>query len=683
MANNTIGQAYVQIMPSADGIKGSLTNVLGGEAGAAGTAVGNKLVDTIKKIIIGAGIGKFIKASLDAGGALQQSFGGLDTIYGDASDAAKEYAKEAAKAGISMNSYAEQAVSFGASLKQAFAGDNTKAVEAANTAILDMADNSAKMGTNIQDIQHAYQGFAKQNYTMLDNLKLGYGGTKTEMERLLKDAEALTGKKYDISNLGDVYEAIHVIQGELGLTGVAAAEAEDTFTGSMQAMKAAGENLLANLALGEDIKPSLEIMATSIRSFVGNNLLPMVGNIIKGLPDIVSGVLQEVVKTVRLFVKSLFSEGEFLEDGFKNNLAGMLDAAVQVVGDLINAVVEQAPYLLEAVVQLLRGVVQTLWTYDWIGAAQGLIENLANSLSIAAQEILGTDDPGQILSMIAQGINTYLPKLLAAGAEIIKTIAAGIQSLAGQLPSLLLTIGQTAVRFLRQIDWVGLGKSLLSFIIGGLSAMQGAWFSILKSIGQTGLNLFKSIDWAGLGKAVLQFVINGIKSLGNTVLTTLKQIGQNALNAFKNLSWVKVGTDIVKGIISGIANAAGGLYNSLKNLATNALNSAKQKLEIGSPSKLFADEVGQWVPAGIAQGVKENAGIVEKAMSDLASDALSSFEDVSMVTGSAARAAAQNLATVNNVINIYAHEGMDIYALADEVSRRMALSSQQRAAVWG
>lgn len=679
----TIGQAYVQIMPSAKGIKGALTNVMGGEAAAAGEATGNKLVDTIKKVIIGAGIGKFIKASLDAGGALQQSFGGLDTIYGDASDAAKQYAAEAAKAGISMNSYAEQAVSFGASLKQAFAGDNTRAVEAANTAILDMADNSAKMGTNIQDIQHAYQGFAKQNYTMLDNLKLGYGGTKTEMERLLKDATELTGKEYNIDNLGDVYEAIHVIQGELGLTGVAAAEAEGTFTGSMAAMKAAGENLLANLALGENIKPSLEIMATSIRSFVGNNLLPMVGNIIKGLPDLVSGVLQEVVKTVKDFVKTLFSEGEFLEDGFKNNLQILLDSALEVVGNLIDAVVEQAPYLLEAVVTLLRGVVETMWSYDWFGAAQGILETLANSISVAAQEILGTDDPGQILSMIAQGINNYLPKLLASGAEIIQTIANGISSVAQNLPDLLASIGRTAMEFLRQIDWIGLGKSLISFIINGLAAMQGAWFNILKAIGQTGLNLFRSIDWAGLGKAVLQFVINGISSLGSKIGSTLKQIGQNALNAFKNLSWVQLGTNIIKGIISGISSAAGSLFNSLRNLASNALNAAKEKLKIGSPSKVFADEVGQWVPAGIAMGVQKNAGIVEKAMSDLASDALSSFEGISMATGAAAQAAAQNLATVNNVINIYAHEGMDIYALSDEVSRRLALASQQRAAVWG
>lgn len=165
-----LGKAYVQIIPSAKGIGSSISNELNGESAKAGESAGLNLVGKLKGVIAAAGIGAAIKSSLEAGGDLQQSFGGLDTLYGDAADAAKAYAAEAAKAGISANDYAEQAVSFGASLKQAFEGDTTKAVEAANTAIMDMADNAAKMGTPIENIQNAYQGFAKQNYTMLDNL---------------------------------------------------------------------------------------------------------------------------------------------------------------------------------------------------------------------------------------------------------------------------------------------------------------------------------------------------------------------------------------------------------------------------------------------------------------------------------------------------------------------------------
>lgn len=171
----------------------------------------------------------FIKSSLEEGGNLQQSFGGLETNLWGCSGGGQDYAREAASAGISANDYAEQAVSFGAALKQAFGGDTVKAAEAANTAIMDMADNSAKMGTDIASVQNAYQGFAKQNYTMLDNLKLGYGGTKEEMQRLLQDAQKLSGVKYDISNLGDVYDAIHVIQQDLGVTRRSRRRSEDNF----------------------------------------------------------------------------------------------------------------------------------------------------------------------------------------------------------------------------------------------------------------------------------------------------------------------------------------------------------------------------------------------------------------------------------------------------------------------
>lgn len=165
-----LGKAYVQIVPSAKGISGSISKELGGEASSAGKSAGLNIAGAIKGAIAAAGIGKALKSTLEASGNLQQSFGGLETLYGAAADSAKKYAVEAAQAGISANSYAEQAVSFGAALKQAFEGDTVKAAEAANTAILDMADNSAKMGTDITSIQTAYQGFAKQNYTMLDNL---------------------------------------------------------------------------------------------------------------------------------------------------------------------------------------------------------------------------------------------------------------------------------------------------------------------------------------------------------------------------------------------------------------------------------------------------------------------------------------------------------------------------------
>ena len=329
---STLGTAYVQIAPSAQGISGSITNLLDPEAEAAGTSAGTKIGAFAKKALVAAGVGaafvKLVRSSMAEGGKLQQSYiGGLETIYGTAAESARNYAKEAAKAGISMNSYSEQAVSFGAALKKAYGGDAKKAVEAANTAILDMADNSAKMGTDMTMVQNAYQGFAKQNYTMLDNLKLGYGGTKTEMQRLLKDAEALSGKKYDLSNLGDVYEAIHVIQGELGLTGVAAAEAEGTFTGSFASMKAAAQNFLGELALGMDITDSLQVLVTSANTFFFNNLMPMLGNILRALPGAIATFIQQGVPALLSSLTTLVSTiASAIGDAAKNFTAEQVAA---------------------------------------------------------------------------------------------------------------------------------------------------------------------------------------------------------------------------------------------------------------------------------------------------------------------------------------------------------------------
>lgn len=383
MAGTTLGTAYVQIVPSAQGIKGSITNVLSGEADAAGAAtgssLGSKVVSFAKKAIVAGAIGKVIKSSLDEGAALQQSyFGGLDTLYGEAANKAREYARAAAEAGISMNTYSEQAVSFGAALRSAYGGDTTKAIEAANMAILDMADNSAKMGTDITSVQMAYQGFAKQNYTMLDNLKLGYGGTKTEMERLLADAEKLTGVHYDINNLGDVYSAIHAIQGDLGLTGVAAAEASETFSGSFNAMKASAQNLLGSLAVGENVGPAMTQFATSVSTFFFSNFLPMIGTMVKSLPTAIFTFLQQGLPMLVANISTLLTSLGAQITALANNLSGstvqqwimttlpkILAAGGQLIGQLATALITNLPKIVAAVgkigLAIITGLGSALW----------------------------------------------------------------------------------------------------------------------------------------------------------------------------------------------------------------------------------------------------------------------------------------------------------------------------------
>ena len=389
MAGTTLGTAYVQIVPSAEGIKGSISNVLDGEAGSAGTSAGLKIAQFAKKAIKVAAIGKVLKDSLAEGGNLQQSYiGGLETLYGDAADAARNYAKEAAAAGISMNTYSEQAVSFGAALKNAYGGDTYKAMQAANTAILDMADNSAKMGTDIASVQMAYQGFAKQNYTMLDNLKLGYGGTKTEMERLLADAQELSGVEYDINNLGDVYDAIHVIQGELGLTGVAADEASQTLTGSLAAVKANYQNFVGSISIGEDIQGPLNGLITSISNFAFNNLIPMIGNIIKALPGAivtlirqgVPMILQGIISTVSSIAASIGDfantmSGEKVAEWLKTMLPKLMASADSLLANFATALLKNVGKIAAAIGKIGLAIVTGLGSALW-----GKVKQAANGI---------------------------------------------------------------------------------------------------------------------------------------------------------------------------------------------------------------------------------------------------------------------------------------------------------------
>lgn len=410
-----IGKAFVQIVPSAQGIKGSIEGVLGGEADSAGKGAGLKIAGGIKKMIAAAGVGVAIKQSLEAGGALQQSFGGLDTLYGDAADAAKAYAKEAYKAGISANSYAEQAVSFGASLKQAFGGDTTSAMEAANTAILDMADNAAKMGTPIESIQQAYQGFAKGQYMLLDNLKLGYGGTKTEMERLLKDASELSGKEYNIDNLGDVYEAIHVIQGELGLTGVAAKEASETFTGSFEAMKAAGENVLASLMLGQDVGPAMQSLVESMVTFVGGNLIPAIGNIFMSLPSAIGTAISTGLPLIAEQAGSLITA---LTDGINTKVPELVQKLPMAVFSAFANLSSVMPQVMAKGSELITGLGKAIIDNApaLASAAAGAIQSFVGFVS-ANLPLIG-EKGGELVGELAKGIITHLPQILTAVAKI-------------------------------------------------------------------------------------------------------------------------------------------------------------------------------------------------------------------------------------------------------------------------
>ena len=351
-----LGAAYVQIIPSAQGIKGMIQKAMGSEVASSGQEAGTSFMSGFKgaalKVAAALGIGAAIKtgitAALSEGASLQQSLGGIETLFKDSKAQVVKYADEAYRTtGLSANAYMENVTGFSASLLQSLGGDTAKAAEVANMAMIDMADNSNKMGTSMESIQTAYQGFAKQNYTMLDNLKLGYGGTKEEMQRLLRDAEKLTGTKYDINNLNDVYQAIHAIQDNLDITGTTAKEASTTFTGSFNAMKAAAQNLLGDLALGEDVEPALIALADTAKTFFVDNFLPMLWNVVKGVPDILesafelaSAAIGENLGSIMDSVPELLQMGSDMVMGIYNSALEAIPELLNIVSDIVNGLVE-------------------------------------------------------------------------------------------------------------------------------------------------------------------------------------------------------------------------------------------------------------------------------------------------------------------------------------------------------
>ncbi|WP_368373704.1 hypothetical protein [[Clostridium] symbiosum] len=550
MASGTeLAKAYVQIIPSADGVKGKIQEALGGEAESAGksagASVGSNLIGTLKKALVVAGIGTAIKESIEAGAELQQSIGGIETLFKENADTVKQYAADAYKtAGLSANDYMQSVTGFSASLLQGLGGDTAKAAEVANMALVDMSDNANKMGSDMGSIQNAYQGFAKQNYTMLDNLKLGYGGTKSEMERLLKDAEKFSGVKYDIDNLSDVYNAIHVIQGELDITGTTAKEASTTISGSMDSMKSSFQNVLADLALGNDLSASMQGLGESVAN-VASNIIPVITNIITSVPTLLVALIPQLIPIVISGAQQL---AQGLIDGFSQALPAISGVSTQIPDGVITAISTGLPSILQKGVEVITNV------------ANGILQNLPSLISTA----------GNILGQLLNAFLAGLPGMLDAGVKLVGNIGTGLLQ---NGPTVLAAIGNVIAQ-------------LLSSIVSHLPEI-----------------LAKGIEIIGkLAAGIIQAIPD--------VVSAIPKVISGIVKGFTSHDWGSIGKNLIEGIASGITGAAGRIAEAAKNAAKRAYESAKEFLGINSPSKLMRDEVGKFIPAGIAEGINQNAKVI-------------------------------------------------------------------------
>lgn len=545
-----LAKAYIQIVPSAQGIKGSIGEALGKEPDEAGKQAGTSIASKIKGVIAAAGIGKVIAHSFTEGGALQQSIGGIETLYKDSSEKMKKYARDAYKtAGVSANAYMENVTSFSASLISSLNGDTSKAADIANRAMQDMSDNSNKFGTNIQDIQNAYQGFAKQNYTMLDNLKLGYGGTKEEMQRLLKDAQKLSGQKYDISNLADVYNAIGVIQDNLGITGTTAKEASTTLSGSFLSMKASAQDLLGNMALGENIVPSLKNLVSTTKTFLIGNLLPMTLNIAKQIPQIIATIGPMILNEGANMLVNL-------SKGFKQEFPTLLSTGLSAVQEFADYIAQQAPTVIKKGFEMLNNL------------ADGII----TALPVMIQKL------PQIITTFANVINDNFPTILRKGGELLLKLVSGILSaiptLIANIPQIINAIASTIMAF----QWLNIGKNIIKGIGSGISNM---------------------ISWV---KQIAKSILDGIKS---------------TFSGSDN-----IGIQLVKGLWNGIKSVKDWILSKIKGFGNSILSGLKSFFGIHSPSKVMADEVGKYLPKGIAVGIEASADDVYSAMNDISKETL-------------------------------------------------------------
>lgn len=539
------------------------------------------LADTIKSI--GSSFIEVGKQALNSYGDYEQLVGGVDTLFKENSNLVQEYANNAYKtAGLSANNYMETITSFSASLLQSLNGDTKKSAEVADMAITDMADNANKMGTDMSMIQSAYQGFAKQNYTMLDNLKLGYGGTKSEMERLLSDATKISGINYDISNLNDVYQAIHVIQGELGITGTTAKEASTTIQGSVSSMKSAWQNLLVGVA---DENANFSQLANNfVDSIVvaAENILPRIAVIFDGLGSLITDVLNLLLER-------------------------LLPMTLDLITKLVNNISDNLP-------------------------------NILSSLSTAIEKVLGsiTEILPEITSIAFQIINQFvssllenLPQIIDCGIEIIVSL---INGLAESIPTLIPTIVDSVITIVETIldhldEIIDAGIQILFALIDGIinatpDLIDKIPVIIDKFVNAIVDNLPKIID-AGI-MLTIKLAEGSIKALPQ-LLAKIPQIVASIVVGFNNLqsSMHDIGKNLVAGIWNGLSNSLEWIKEKIRGWVGNVTKFIKRLFGINSPSKVFKEEIGTNLALGIGEGFSDT---MKDVSTEMASSIPSSFD---------------------------------------------------------
>lgn len=565
-----VAKAYVQIIPSAEGIKGKLEQTLSGEAASAGEKAGGSLAGGLGKAMGGvakvtagafaatsAAVGAIAKQSVDAYGDFEQLEGGIETLFGSAAPAVMKNAEQAFKtAGTSMNDYMETSIQSAAAMITSLDGDQAKAADLMDMSIVDMADNVNKMGTSMEGVQNAYRGFSRGNFTMLDNLALGFAGTKEGMQQLLDKAQEISGVEFNIDSYADIVQAIHTVQEDMGIAGTTMKEGTETIQGSLTTLKGAWENLVAGF--GKEDANLDELIGNLVDSAgaVLENLEPIIEKVLNGIGEFIGKAAPILAEQLPTLVSTL--------------LPVLLDAASELISAIASALPELISSLLAEAPSLIATLIQT--GFDLIlellngMTAPGAMDKLMNGIV-------------EIVETIADWICEYADVLIEGAVTLVTTLATALTE-----PNTLVRLVEAAL------------KLIIALAEGLLKALP----QLIAAVPVIITNLFTAL-------------IQGVPTIAEAAVELVKAIFQT----FTSIDWLGLGKDIITGIINGIISMAGALVDTMKNLAKSALEGAKNLLGIHSPSKVFRDDVGQMIGLGMVEGIEESINPVQNAMNAL------------------------------------------------------------------
>lgn len=647
----TLEELVVKISGETSGLQSAMGSAISavGKFSAAAVAAGATAVAALTK------------SAVESYADYEQLVGGVETLFKDSAGIVQEYAANAFQtAGLSANDYMETVTGFSASLLQSVGGDTEEAARIADQAITDMADNANKMGSSIESIQNAYQGFAKQNYTMLDNLKLGYGGTKQEMERLLADAEKLSGVHYDISNLNDVYEAIHVVQGELGITGTTAEEASTTIQGSAAAMKAAWQNMLTGIAdenadfdglinnlvesvatFGENILPRIETALSGVGKLISGlapiivEALPgLVENVLPGFIDaimeVVNSIVEAIPEVIPVLIQALVDIVMQLIECLAENLPTIIEAVIQGLEQIMNSLAENLPTIISGITEMLLQVVQVIISNapQFLQAFLNLLLSFAEAELQALPQIIAAlptlingiiDFLKQAIPMVMDGfiqlmtsLCEALPEIIAAITEVLPQLIDGIISGIVALIPLIIDCGiQLFVALIENVSMI-ISKicdalpDLINGVIDGI-------LSHLDEIIECGVQLFVALI-ENLPKILAALV----EACGKIIEAILEAIGKG----FSKMA--EAGLNLVKGLWQGIKDAASWLKNKIAGWVDDVIGAIKGFFGINSPSKVTAED-GKYLAMGLGKGITDNIKYATDAVKQMGEAVESSF----------------------------------------------------------